>query len=96
MANGAIPVGLSVCHRCDVPACINSRRLFLGTQQENMGDRAAKNRRRTGGWEGYARKGRPGRKRPPPPEILRVLFQGEEIVCRVPRVQKPGRPEFED
>ena len=37
-ANGAIPVGLNVCHKCDVPQCINPEHLFLGTQRENIID----------------------------------------------------------
>lgn len=42
---GPIPNGLLVCHRCDVPLCINPKHLFLGTQTENLGDMYAKGRR---------------------------------------------------
>jgi hypothetical protein len=44
LAKGPIPSGMSVCHKCDAPACINVDHLFLGTHQENMADRDAKGR----------------------------------------------------
>jgi hypothetical protein len=46
VANGAIPDGMCVCHRCDTPACVNPEHLFLGTAGQNAEDRQAKGRTR--------------------------------------------------
>lgn len=44
LANGPIPAGLCVLHRCDNPACVRPSHLELGTRAKNNYDMARKDR----------------------------------------------------
>jgi plasmid maintenance system antidote protein VapI len=55
LANGAIPDGLCVCHRCDNPPCVRPDHLFLGTLADNFDDMRAKGRNERGMAHHYAK-----------------------------------------
>jgi hypothetical protein len=44
ITHGALPAGLCVCHRCDVPPCVRPGHLFVESNAGNMADRKAKGR----------------------------------------------------
>lgn len=47
LANGPIPDGKVVLHKCDNPLCVNPEHLSIGTQKENVLDAIAKGRHTT-------------------------------------------------
>lgn len=46
LSHGPIPTGMLVMHRCDNPRCCNPNHLRLGTDNDNMADKAQKGRGR--------------------------------------------------
>lgn len=44
LANGPVPDGLHVLHRCDIPGCVRPECLFLGTKADNNRDMTEKGR----------------------------------------------------
>lgn len=47
IVHGPISNGLSVCHTCDTPRCVNPAHFWLGTAADNNADRKSKNRYHT-------------------------------------------------
>jgi hypothetical protein len=41
---GPIPHGLLICHKCDIPQCINPNHLFIGASKDNTVDMFRKRR----------------------------------------------------
>lgn len=81
-----IPRGLVVCHRCDTPLCINTDHLFLGTQKDNMIDKALKM------GHGRREEGVPERRPHKAPEIIWIWIGEEQIVARILEVRKGSPP----
>ena len=54
LANGPVPEGQHVLHRCDTPLCVRPDHLFLGDALANAQDKVAKGRLRRGDAKGEA------------------------------------------
>lgn len=52
---GVIASELHVLHKCDTPLCVRPDHLFLGTPQDNMDDKVAKNRQTRGETNGTSK-----------------------------------------
>src|SRR5256885_14230568 len=48
LANGQIPKGKHILHKCDNTICVRPDHLYIGTQLENIADRQKKNRQAIG------------------------------------------------
>lgn len=48
LKHGFLPDDLFICHKCDVPTCVNPKHLFVGNQQINMADKIQKSRQAIG------------------------------------------------
>lgn len=55
LANGEIPPGKGVLHKCDVRHCVNPDHLFIGSQKDNLQDCKSKGRTTTGTRNAMAR-----------------------------------------
>jgi hypothetical protein len=54
-ANGSIPEGAYILHRCDTPLCVNPAHLFAGSHLDNIRDMCAKGRQRAPTGERHGR-----------------------------------------
>ncbi len=63
--NRDIPAGRIICHKCDIPGCVNPEHLFDGTNDDNMKDKTRK---------GRAYRGQSHYKTPLTDDLVREIF----------------------
>lgn len=81
LANGPIPDGKHVLHRCDVPRCVNPSHLYIGTNADNMADKVSRGR------SSYPRPDRLGEKHP----LAKLSAEQVEEIRRLPFTYGSGR-----
>lgn len=79
-ANGDIPNGMGVLHRCDVRCCVNPRHLYVGDQKKNMADRHQRGR--------TARGERNGKTKLSDQEVSMIRLLHERLRLRVPQIAR--------
>lgn len=95
LANGPVPDGSQVLHRCDVAPCVNPAHLFLGDRSANMKDMVAKGRW-NGNRNGVAGDRNGTRTKPqsrPRGETHSRAVLTEEIVREMRRLHRGGTPQ---